>query len=131
MDPLIRLSALTVLGALIFVGSLWLPWEGYRGVMLGAGWRVVSLLPVLPYAPVFGAAVGAAGALLGVFNLVSARILKLILWIGFLLLLLGRLASLYQLDRLLSDGFESVERGGVGSVGAIIGLAGMRKMAKR
>jgi hypothetical protein len=132
MDPATRSTVVAVLGSAIFIGSLWLPWESYFGLCLSDGWRVVGSIPVLPYAPLLGALLGAAGAVAATLNLVGARLQRLLMWSGFLLLLFGFVGGLYQLAMFLSVGVGSVGRGAVvGSIGAVLELSSLRKLTAR
>ena len=131
MDPLIRFSAMVILGALIFTGSLWLPWESWRDLPLTSGWEVISTTPVLPYLPALGELLAVTTTLCTLFNLLSGRILKLMGWMGFVFLLLGLLWCPYKLYELTRE-FGGVGRGVFpGFFGAVLSLVGLRKLLTR
>lgn len=130
MESSTKFAIATIVGAIIFFGSLALPWESWRGLPLTYGFEVVSLAP-LPYILPIGALVGVGLATLVLLKIVDKRLKKLLALIGGLLVFGGWIWSLLTMYDLVSD-FGGIGRGlPVGSLGALVVVVGVGGMAKR
>lgn len=130
MESSTKFAITAIIGAIIFFGSLALPWESWHGLPLTYGSEVVSMAP-LPYMLPIGVLISVGLAVLILLKIIGDRLKKLLALIGGLLVFVGWIWSLFKMYELVVD-FGWIGRGLlVGSVGALAVVVSVGGMAKR
>jgi hypothetical protein len=124
MERATKFALAVLAGVIVFLTSLPLPWESWRGLPLTSGFEIVAAGP-LPYMLLVGCALCLLFAALSLLKRIGGRAGKSLALASCLLVSSGWAWGLFKLYELVSE-FGEIGRGAwIGSVGVLVMLVGV------